>query len=98
MVGKAFLLDQDSFAGAPTNSNKSDEAKEKAVPHSVTFEEDKEYVAQHLLSNNQSIKTGSCWSFASWAHQNSCQTQEHESLVRFASHFRFRTDFELRRC
>ena len=53
MGGKAFFLDQDIFAGAPTNGNESDKAKEKAVPHSVAFEEDKKYVAQHLLSNNQ---------------------------------------------
>ena len=55
MDGEAILLDQDSFAGAPTNRNESDEAKEKAVPHSVAFEEDKEYVDQHLSSNNQCI-------------------------------------------
>ena len=55
MDGKAILLDQDSFAGAPTNGNESDEAKEKAVPHSVAFEEDKEYVDQDLSSNNQCI-------------------------------------------
>ena len=52
MDDKAFLLDLDSLAGAPTNGKESNEAQEKTVPHSVAFEEDNEYVEQHLTSNN----------------------------------------------